>query len=142
MKKVIILCSIFLSLNTVAQCVTCKSLEEAEKNPEMVKSIQINPYDGGELKIIPITIEKFINLEELYLSDLELKVIPKEIGKLLKLKSLGFAGNKLKELPQEIFLLTNLEELILFSNDFSKEYKKKIQKDVKIKLPKTKLMID
>lgn len=142
MKKIISFCIILLSINSFSQCIKCKSIEEAQKDIEIVKSIQINPYTGGELSEIPTTIGDYINLEILYLTDLELTNVPKEIGKLKNLKSLSLAGNNLEALPEEIFELQNLEELILFSNEFSNEYKINLKKQVKLKLPKTKLMID
>ena len=142
MKKIITIFFTLLSISSFSQCVKCESLEEAQINVEIVKSIQINPYSGGELSAIPSSIGDFLNLEELYLTDLELTVVPKEIGKLKNLKSLSFAGNSLKNLPEEIFLLENLEELILFSNEFSPAYKIKLKKEIEKKLPKTKLMID
>jgi Leucine rich repeat len=142
MKKLVTFCLALFSISSFAQCVKCKSLEEAQKNVAMVKSIQINPYTGGELAEIPSSIGDFVNLEELYLTDLELSTVPKEIGKLKNLKSLSLVGNSLKELPQELFELQNLEELILFSNEFSKSYKATLKNELKLKLPKTKLMID
>ena len=142
MKKTIIICLSLLSMSSFSQCVECESFAEAQKNAEKVKSIQINSYMSNEKNEIPDSIEKYINLEELYLTDLNLKIIPKGIGKLKKLKSVSFAGNNLKTLPEEIFQLQNLEELILFSNKFTKTYKDNLKKEVKLKLPKTKLMID
>jgi hypothetical protein len=142
MKKYLIYSCLFISFPIFSQCVKCRSLEEAAKKPEIVKSIQINPVFGGELKEVPLSIAVFVNLEELYLSDLELKTIPKEIGSLTKLKRLSLAGNTLKELPEEIFKLKKLEELILLDNQFSEAYKKKIQKLVTAQLPRTKLFID
>jgi len=142
MKKFLVFSCLFISFPIYSQCVKCRSLEEAAKKPEMVKSIQINPVFGGELKDVPLSIVEFFNLEELYLSDLQLKTIPKEIGSLSKLKRLSFAGNALKELPDEIFKLKKLEELILLDNQFSEAYKKKIRKLVTEQLPRAKLVID
>jgi hypothetical protein len=143
MKKTItIFAAALFTVNSFSQCVQCKSFEEAQKNVEMVKSIKINPIYGGELNEVPVSIQDYVNLEELYLTDLGLKQIPKEIGKLKNLKSISFAGNSLVELPEELFQLQNLEELILFSNEFPKAYKAKLKKEMKLKLPKTKLMID
>lgn len=142
MKKLITLSLALLSISSFSQCVKCESLEEAQKNIEMVKSIKISPYNGGELSEIPTSIGDYVNLEELYLTDLGLTEIPKEIGKLKNLKTLGLAGNNLENLPEELFQLQNLEELILFSNEFPKAYKANLKKQVKLKLPKTKLMID
>lgn len=107
MKTLLQIGILFLSINSFAQCVKCKSLEEADKKPEMVKSIQINSYFGGELAEIPASIKNFINLEELFLTDLDLKSVPKEIGDLTNLKSLSLAGNSLEELPSELFQLKN-----------------------------------
>jgi hypothetical protein len=142
MKKLLILSCLFISFPTFSQCVKCRSLAEAAKKPEMVKSIQINPFFGGELSEIPLSIADFVNLQELYLSDLQLKTIPQEIGMLSKLKRLSLAGNALKELPEEIFKLKKLEELILLDNQFSETYKNKIRKSVKEQLPRAKLVID
>ena len=38
MKTLLQIGIFFLAINSFAQCVICKSLEEADKNPEMVKS--------------------------------------------------------------------------------------------------------
>lgn len=142
MKKALTLGLVLLSINSFAQCVKCKSLEEAQKDVGMVKSIKINPYSGGEMTEIPESIGDFPNLEELFLTDLGIKEVPAAIGKLKNLKSLGLAGNSLEKLPDEIFELKNLEELILFSNEFPKAYKANLKKQLKAKLPGVKLMID
>lgn len=142
MRIILAICLVLLTITSFSQCVKCKSIEEAQKNPTIVKSIQINPFLGGMLNEVPVSIGVFVNLEELYLSDLKLKKIPKEIGKLKKLKRLSFAGNNLKELPEEIFQLQNLKEIILLDNEFTEAYKLKLKRDVKSKLPRTQLLID
>lgn len=142
MKTILNAILIIFSVNSFAQCVKCKSLEEAQKKPEQVKSIQINSYLGGELSEIPANIGIYVNLEELFLTDLELTSVAKEIGDLSNLKSLSLAGNSLEKLPVELFKLKKLEEIILFSNNFSEEYKKQFIAEMKEKLPKAKVMID
>lgn len=143
MKSIFAIAAFSLSVSSFGQCIKCESFEEALKDPAKVKSISINPNTGGDfLEEIPASISKFTNLEELYLSDHGLAAIPKEIGSLKKLKVLGLAGNSLEKLPEELFSLTQLKELILFDNAFSEEYLEELQKKVKQKMPKTKLMTD
>lgn len=143
MKAAPTIAFLFSSMVSFAQCVKCDSYSEAEKDPTKVISLKINPNLGGEyLEEIPVTISQFTNLEVLFLTDLDLVKIPKEIGKLTKLKSLSFAGNQLEELPEEMFDLTNLKELILFSNNFSDDYKNQLKKKMVEKMPQAKLMID
>ncbi len=143
MNLKIIALSLLFSAASFGQCVKCNNWSEAEKDPEKVISLIINPVKSDELpEEIPANIAAFVNVEELFLTDLSLKSIPKEIGKLTKLKSLSLAGNELETLPEELFELKNLKELILFSNAFSEDYAAQLRKNVKEKLPGTKLMMD
>jgi hypothetical protein len=149
MKSLLIIALLALSCPSFSQpgpgqgCVKCHSFEEAAKEPEKVLTIMINSYlHGITLKEVPDSIKIFVNLEKLYLTDHGLTSVPKVIGSLSKLKVLSFGGNELEKLPEEIFELKNLEELILFNNKFSEEYKRELRKKCKEKLPNTKLMID
>ncbi|OYU80518.1 MAG: hypothetical protein CFE23_08490 [Flavobacterium sp. BFFFF1] len=143
MKKFAALLFLLLPVISFGQCVKCQSFEEADKDPEKVLSIKINPHTTDiTLDEIPTAISKYTNLETLYLSDYGFTSVPKEIGSLSKLKSLSLAGNELETLPEEIFNLKALQELILFSNNFSDAYKAQLKKKLKEKLPNVKLLID
>lgn len=143
MKTKLLVAAFLISAASFAQCAKCKSFKEAEVDPARVKSITMNgmmsevEFDG-----IPTDINKYVNLETLYLTDFGMDVVPKEIGQLKKLKSLSLAGNALTELPEELFTLKQLKELIISDNDFSDSYLEEIQKQLKAKMPNTKLIID
>lgn len=142
MKKLLLSIVCPFALNAYSQCADCNSFEEALKKPEIVKSITINPFlHKITLDSIPRSIESFINLEGLFLTDHNIHSIPDEVGKLSKLKELCFGGCKLTEIPDAIFSLKNLKELILFDNPFPDNYKKKLGEKLKKELPGTKIRL-
>lgn len=53
MRIILAICLVLVTITSFSQCVKCKSIEEAQKNPTIVKSIQINPFSGGKLNEIP-----------------------------------------------------------------------------------------
>lgn len=143
MKTKLLVAAFLISAASFAQCAKCKSFKEADVDPTRVKSITMNgmmsevEFDG-----IPTDINKFVNLETLYLTDFGMDVVPKEIGQLKNLKSLSLAGNTLTELPEELYNLKQVKELIISDNEFSNEALEDIQKKVKAKMPNCKLIID
>ena len=143
-KEILILAVLSLfSLQMMAQCQDCTSLEEALKDPAQVKSLKINPWQHEiTLDVIPPEIGELINIEILFLSDHNFSEVPAEIGKLSNLKELSFAGCQLESLPKEIYQLTNLKEVILLNNNFSNDTKKAIKERFKEELPKTHLLIN
>jgi Leucine-rich repeat (LRR) protein len=138
----ITLAILLFSVGGLAQCVKCKSLSEAEKDPKKVTSLLLNSYlNNDELEKVPASIFTFTNIQELFFTDYGFTEIPKEIGLLTQLKILSFAGNNLTQVPDEIFKLTQLKELILVNNQFSDEYIEQLEKKAKEKLPNTRVML-
>lgn len=123
-------------------CKECSSLEDALIDPEQVNSLQMNGYNGENLKSLPSQIGKMKNLKILYLTDHSFTSLPKEIGQLKKLEELSLAGCKLKILPDELFTLNNLRELLLYDNNFSNKYIKKIRKRFEKEMPNTKILLE
>lgn len=143
MKIKLLFAAFLISAASLAQCAKCKSFKEAEIDPARVKSVIMNGMMSEvELNEIPTDINKYINLETLYITDFGFDAVPKEIGQLKNLKSVSFAGNALTELPEELFNLKQLKELIISDNDFSNEMLEEIQKKAKAKLPNCKLIVD
>ncbi|WP_299315286.1 hypothetical protein [uncultured Aquimarina sp.] len=89
------------------------SLEEALKNPEKVKGLQIR--DEG-LEKIPSDIVKLVNLEYLRLHHNRFEEIPDFIFKMNTIRVLEIGGNKLNVIPEEIGEMTQLEFLGLKAN--------------------------
>ncbi len=77
-------------------------------------------FHFGSLRIFPIEIFDFIELEHLALNGIKINKIPEGIGKLKNLRSLDLSDNNLEEIPQDLFQLANLEELSLNSNNFQR----------------------
>ncbi|WP_299189386.1 hypothetical protein [uncultured Aquimarina sp.] len=129
MKKVILLllCSVCIVFNIYSQSKTHElwenteigpvvvyySLEEALKNPEKVKGLQIR--DKG-LEKIPNEIVKLVNLEYLRLHHNRFEKIPDFIFKMNTIKVLEIGGNKLNAIPEGIGQMTQLEYLGLKAN--------------------------
>ena len=86
------------------------SLEEALKNPEEVRWLEISnitpPEELARLAELP-------NLTVLSLRDAHFESLPPVLGSLSSLKVLDLGGNDFKELPLEISRLNNLEEIYL-----------------------------
>ncbi|WP_081415717.1 leucine-rich repeat domain-containing protein [Aquimarina latercula] len=89
------------------------SLEEALKNPEKVRGLQIR--DKG-LEKIPNDIVKLVNLEYLRLHHNKFEKIPDFIFKMKTIKVLEIGGNRLNVIPEEIGQMTGLEYLGLKAN--------------------------
>lgn len=125
------------------QCTKCTNFEEAIKAPKKVKTIMISSFlHGTRLDSVPAYIDTFVNLENLYLTSHNINYLPIEISNLNKLKELSFAECKLQSVPEFIFGMKQLEELILFYNEFTIEYKKELIIRLKKELPNTKIMIE
>ena len=143
MKRILSILALLFAMNSFGQCEDCSSFKEAEKKPEMVKSIIINgSITGNRLDSIPASIASFTNLEILYLTDQPIKTLTPELANLKRLKELSFGGCKLTTVPDFIFEMKNLKELILFDNAFTEEYKNALKDRVKKEMPKTVLMVD
>ena len=72
---------------------------------------------GNNLLELPLEIQYFTRLEELYCDCNRLLKLPKEIKRLTNLKRLSLTDNKLQYLPSEIGGLAKLEEIYLTSNE-------------------------
>ncbi len=144
MKKVLFLLVYFITTIAFGQCQKCNSISEASKEPEKVKSLIMNGYmsAGGPLTIFPKEIEKFKNLQILYLSDQKFKEVPEFIGNLTNLVELSLAGGVLEKVPDAIFKLKNLKELLLNDNKFSEEYIAELKVKLKQELPNTKVILE
>lgn len=82
------------------------SLQEALKNPELVKKLDLKEKGLPE---IPPEIEKLAHLEYLDLSYNTFSKLPPEIGKLANLKTLLLRCTRLAKLPPEMAQLSKLE---------------------------------
>lgn len=143
MKQILILTLSCLSILVHAQCVDCRQLEEALKEPEKVKTLKFNAgREGVYIEDLSDDIGLLVNAEIIYLSDHPFTSVPSSIAKLKKLKELSFAGCELTKLPEEIFTMAHLKELILLNNDFSEEYKTEIKARFKKEMPKTMVLIN
>jgi Leucine-rich repeat (LRR) protein len=81
------------------------------------KTFHLMPDDNSTS--LPNYIEKFTNLEKLYLSGCGLTSLPEWIGKLTKLQVIDLMRNNLKQLPDSIGKLTNLKQLFLNQNQLT-----------------------
>ena len=84
------------------------NLNEALKNPEIVYRLNLS---RKKLKIFPMEILKFKNLQELDLSKNKFDSLPEQIGLLTNLQILNVSGNKLIYLPDSIGELKNLKKI-------------------------------
>jgi Leucine-rich repeat (LRR) protein len=75
------------------------------------------PGPTAKIKLLPATIAKLQNLEELDLGRNRLQTVPPEISNLKNLKKLGLDYNNLHDIPSFIGELKNLRELSVRSND-------------------------
>ncbi|MFH1004485.1 MAG: leucine-rich repeat domain-containing protein [Bacteroidota bacterium] len=101
---------------SLANSLVFTSLEEALQNPEKVYRLNLRKK---KLKIFPVDILKFINLQELNLSKNRLKELPKELGEFSNLQILNVSCNKLSNLPNSIGKLKNLKKIIAFKNNLT-----------------------
>ena len=81
---------------------------------EYLKLLQVEKL----IKVLHLryTINQLLNLQELYLINLQLKDIPKEIGDLSNLQMLNLKYNQLIDIPKEIGMLASLQRLDLSNN--------------------------
>lgn len=84
------------------------NLNEALQNPDKVYRLNLSK---NKLKMFPMEILKFKNLQELDLSKNKLDSLPEQIGLLAHLQILNISGNKLIYLPDSIGELKNLKKL-------------------------------
>ena len=91
-----------------------KSLEEAMANPNEVYRLNLHK---SKLTKFPVEIFKFVNLNELILSNNKIVKIPAEITGLTYLQNLNLANNEFISIPPEIALLKNLQVLTLNRNN-------------------------
>lgn len=88
------------------------------KNVELLKILYLEKKK--KLKYIPKSIERFKQLESLYLIDNNLKRLSKCIKYIPNLKTLNLSNNKFEEIPDSIGDLINLIELNFSHNNLSK----------------------
>lgn len=89
-------------------------LNEALQNPDKVYRLDLS---RKKLKVFPMDILKFKNLQELDLSKNKLDSLPEELGTLTNLQMLNVSGNKLVYLPDSIGELKNLKKLVASRNN-------------------------
>ena len=141
--KLLIFLIFLIPIVSKGQCTKCTNFEEALKAPKKVKTIMISSFlHCTRLDSVPVYIDTFINLENFYLTSHNINYLPREISNLKKLKELSFAECKLQFVTEFIFDMKQLEELILFYNEFTLEYKKELIIRLKKELPNTKIMIE
>jgi Leucine-rich repeat (LRR) protein len=103
--------NLLLSDRELAQIPPVENMSAALKHPELVYRLHLNG-----LTELSDQINKFVNLQELRLTNNLLTKLPSQIGQLRKLKKLHLANNRLTHLPREIGQLSNLQELDLNLN--------------------------
>ncbi len=91
-----------------------KSPEEALKVPEEVYRLDLS---NNNLRVVPDYIEKFINLEELYLNGNNIIRIPEFVSQLPMLRKLHLHNNELNAIAESIGQLSALQELYLHNNN-------------------------
>ncbi len=92
------------------------SLQDALKNPELVVKLDLRKK---KLKVFPVEILQFINLQYLDLSKNSIAEFPVEIAQLKNLQYLAVSKNGLEEIVPQIGELKNLYYLNLNQNDLS-----------------------
>ncbi len=85
------------------------NLNEALQNSDKVYRLDLSKK---KLKVFPMEILKFKNLQELNLSKNKLDSLPEQIGLLTNLQILNVMGNKLLYLPDSIGELKNLKKIV------------------------------
>lgn len=89
------------------------NLDEALQNPDKVYRLDLSKK---KLKVFPLEVLKFKNLQELNLSKNKLDSLPEQIGMLVNLQILNLSGNRLQYLPDSIGELKNLKKLVASRN--------------------------
>lgn len=102
-----------LTLDTVT---AYTSLEDAMKDPEKVIKLELRKK---KLKVFPMEIFKFPNLQYLDLSKNCIKEIPAEISQLKDLQYFAISKNSVEELPPQIGELSNLFYLNVNQNELT-----------------------
>ena len=90
------------------------NLQEALQTPNNVYRLSLR---GKKLKVFPMDILKFKNLQDLDLSKNKLDSLPDDIGELSNLQILDVSSNKLEELPKTIGKLKNLKKIAAGKNE-------------------------
>jgi Leucine-rich repeat (LRR) protein len=90
------------------------NIGEALKNPNSVYRLSLK---GKKLKVFPLEILKFTNLQELDLSKNKLDSLPNEIGELKNLQILDVSSNKLEYFPDSIGKLRKLKKIAAGKNE-------------------------
>ena len=90
------------------------NIDEALQHTNSVYRMSLK---GKKLKVFPMEILKFKNLQELDLSKNKLDSLPEQIGLLTNLQVLDVSGNKLEYLPDSIGELKNLKKLVASKNN-------------------------
>ncbi len=94
----------------------CKSIGEALKDPENVKTLYLSRKN---LREVPKEVGQLVNLRNLYLEGNQLTTLPPEIGNLKELRYLNIWRNNIDSLPGELFQLKKLRQLILSENNLT-----------------------
>ncbi len=89
------------------------SIESAMREPENVYKLSLRDQD---LKVFPLELTRFPNLQVLNLSANKIKVVPPVIEEIENLQVLILANNKIKFLPGSMGELENLTHLYLGGN--------------------------
>jgi Leucine-rich repeat (LRR) protein len=115
MRRVFILFVVLaFVVNSTAQIKVFNNLSEAFKQPEKVKSINLA---RKQISSLPDSFSRFVNLEQLVISDNNFTAFPGVVLQCKKLKKLDAAANKFSEIPASLSTLENLEELSFAYND-------------------------
>jgi Leucine-rich repeat (LRR) protein len=114
MKSLLFLLMMFFVVEVSAQHKVFDNLNEAFKQSEKVKSINLA---RKQISSLPDSFSRFVNLEELVISDNNFNVFPAVVLQCKKLKKLDAAANKFTEIPASLSALQNLEELSFAYND-------------------------
>ena len=93
-----------------------KSIWKLKHSIDELINLQTLYLDNIQMKEIPKEIGSLINLRELDLYSNQITTIPEEIGSLINLEILNLNNNQIKVIPKEIGSLINLRELQLSSN--------------------------
>ncbi len=122
MRRVLFLLILFFVGELSAQQKVFSDLNEAFKQPEKVKSINLA---RKQISSLPDSFSRFVNLEQLVISDNNFTTFPAVVLQCKKLKKIDAAANKFAEIPATLSALENLEELSFAYNDL-KSFPKEI----------------
>jgi Leucine-rich repeat (LRR) protein len=97
-------------------------MSDALKNPEKVKIMKIYTITSQEILDFESSMDRFTNLECLFIHTDSLVNLPENIGSLKKLKQLWIGGSKMRHLPNSLNNLGNLELLDVSNNLWLKTF--------------------